>query len=35
VWNAWSAVETNERPDAGFEISEDSVPLPLSQYQWT
>jgi hypothetical protein len=29
VWNAWTTVETDERPDAGFEISEDSVPLLL------
>ena len=31
VWNAWAAMETDERPDAGFEISEDSVPLLLGQ----
>ena len=31
VWDAWAAVETDERPDAGFKISEDSVPLLLGQ----
>lgn len=24
---SWSAMETDERPDAGLEISEDGVPL--------
>jgi hypothetical protein len=29
--HAWAAVETDERPNAGFEIPEDGVPLLLGQ----